>query len=332
MMQFDAPRGVGRFWHIAIATGLVLVAHQSTAAAQLPSLVDVSAQYTPSVRMGDVNDTDAQVLSYRLALNVPIALSPRRFLIVGAGYQVDTLDYSQMPGSASGQTAFHVPSLSATFIQVLSDRWTLVSRAGVALAGDFAAVDTGMLGYSALALATRTWSPEFVLGGGALMSAGFGKSVIPLPAISLRWMPTDEVRVEAFLPAFAEAKYTAWNRVEIGARLEFVGSAYAVRDARVADRWPCAGQATDDPQTPNNEMVARPAACLDHVTNTLGSIGLISGVRLTSTLWLTAFGGVTLFRHLATENASGDTLTGGSQWLPASVVFRSNLTWRIPRS
>jgi len=332
MRELDASRRARRLWRIAIVTGLALGVHMSTAAAQLPNLADVSAQYdAPPVHLNDAQATDTQVMSYRLAINVPVALSPRRFLILGAGYQVDRLDYSQMPGT-SGQTTFHVPSLSATFIQRMSDRYTLVTRAGVGLAGDFAAVDRGMIGYSTLALVTRSWSRELMVGGGAVMTGGFGKSLIPIPAISLRWLPTDNVRVDAFLPAFAEAKYTAWDRVEIGARLEVVGSAYAVRDARVAGRWPCAAQATDDPRTPDNETIARPGSCLDHVTNTLGSIGLVTGVRLTSTLWLTAFGGVTLYRHLADENASGDTLSGGTKWLPASAVFRSNLMWRIPQS
>ncbi len=52
------------------------------------------------------------------------------------------------------------------------------------------------------------------------------------------------LRIEAFLPAFAWARWTLGDRVEIGVRAELQGNKYAVRDARIQDSFPCSAQAT----------------------------------------------------------------------------------------
>jgi len=310
---------------------LVLVATAKPAAAQVPNLVDVSAQYAPSTRFDDPRATEAQISSYQLGINLPLPLSARRFLIVGLAHHVDTAAYARMSDGLMDQRTFHATAVSATLVQLLPDRWSLLVRAGGSLASDVPSLDHRMIGYSAVALAAHRWSDRLTLGAGALVAAGFG-SIRPLPAALVSWAPIDGVRVEAFLPAFVDARYTAWNRLELGVRAEITGNTYAVRDARVAARWPCAAQPTDDPATPADETRARSEACLDHVSYTVGSVGLVAGVRLASSIWLTAFGGIHVYRRFEEQNQNGDALAGGAHSLPATLMVRTSVVWRIPRT
>ncbi len=318
------PRALRR---IAIAACLVLVAHRQTASAQVPSLIDLSAQYAPPAR-DDSSSTQAQFSSYQLNINVPIPLSPQRFLILGGGYHADTIASTSGSMSVWDQRTFHAAELSALFIQMLPDHWMIMTRVAGGLAGDFDAVDRHMFGYSVTALAIRPMSERLTLGGGALVAAGFGH-FLPLPAIMVNWRPTDNVLVETFLPAFVNVRYSAGSRFEIGARAEVTGHSYGVRDPHVAGRASCM---TSDTMPTGGDPTAQPDTCLDHVSYTVGSAGLVAGVRLTSTLWLTAFGGVSFYRHFDEQDVSGDTIPGGATALPAAVFFRTNLTWRIPHS
>lgn len=328
--QSNAIRTAARWCLPAAAVGLAIAARPSRAAAQVPNLVDVSAQYVPTTRDDDPKSTESQISSYQVNLNVPIRLSPRRFMILGGGYRAETYTYSQMDKPRAERT-FHAPELSALFVQVLGGGWVATGRVSASLAGGFEHVDRGLLKINAIALASKTLSRELTIGGGALLTTGFG-TTLPLPALLVNWRPTEAVLVETLLPAFINARYTAWDRVEIGGRVELTGSTYALRDRDVTDRWPCAGQTTDDPTTPDNEMMARPDQCIDHVSYTVANLGLLGGVRLTSSIWLTAFTGVTLYRHAERQNRDGDAVEGGAQSLPRTVFVRTNLTWRIPRS
>jgi len=320
----------GRLGRLAVVVCLVLAVRGSTAGAQVPNLVDVSAQYTPQSGVGDAQSTQAQIASYRLTLNVPIPLSPRRFLILGGSYRLETIDYSS-PMSVSDHRTFRETGVSATVIQLLPDRWSLVMRAGASLGGDFEGVDRRMLAGTAMALLNHPVSDRLSLGGGALVTAGFGH-ILPLPVMLLNWRPIDGMLIESLIPAFVSARYTLWNRVEVGTLIEVTGSKYAIRDGRTSERWPCAAQATDDPMTTGDETVARPGACLDHISYTVASASLLAGVRLTSTLWLTAFAGFTFYRHAEQQNRSGDALEGGVQSPSNALLFRANLTWRLPSS
>lgn len=311
---------------IAVLACAALVGSASVAEAQVPNLVDISAQYVPDDT--DASSSGAEIATFRLGLNVPIPLSPRRFLILGGSYQVDAATVS---APMSVDRTFRTPGLSATLIQLLPNRWTWVSRVGASLSGDFDEVDRRMLAVSAMTIVSHPITERFSLGGGAIVSAGFGQ-VMPLPALLINWRPTDNLLVESLLPAFASARHTAWNRIELGTLVDIGGGNYAVRDSRTRDSWPCAGQATDDPMTTADETMARPDVCFDHVSYRVASASLLFGVRLTSSLWLTAYGGVSFYRQAEKRNRSGDALEGGTQSLPTAPFFRASMTWRIPRS
>lgn len=326
-----ATRGSVRFSIPAAIVWLVLAANPRTARAQLPSLVELTAQYAPPADLGSGQPTHVQISSGQLALNVPIRLSRSRFLIPGLTDRVDRISYAQMPVDGSTRTTFHAPELSALFVQLLPNRWSATVRASGSLTGGFETIEPRTIRYSMLALVNRSTSDRLTLGGGVLATGGFGK-ILPLPVVSLQWKPINEVKIEVFVPAFASVRYTAWNRVELGARVEVTGNAYAIRDAHTADRWPCVAQPADDPATSPNESMANPGACLDHVAYTVASAGVFTGVRLTSTIWLAAFGGISFYRHAEVQNRDGDSVPGGAQDLPRALFVRTSLAWRLPGS
>lgn len=327
-------RGVAGVAIPAAIAWLVLAVDPQTASAQMPNLVELSAQYVPSTGLDLAQPREAQISSYQLAINLPIPLSATRFLIPGITYHVDSIAYPSPMTGAGTHSTFHAPELAALFIQLLPHGWSLSVRAGASIAsgiggGYDTTVDRGMLQGNLVALVNRALSDELVLGAGALVTAGFG-SVRPLPALSLRWRPGHDVSVDAFVPAFATARYTAWNRVEVGARVELAGNIYAIRDPAARSRWPCAAEPSDDPSTPANEAMAAPGACLDHVTYTDANAGLVLGVRLGSTLWLTTFTGFGFYRHADKQDRDGDVIPGGSQTLPRAAIVRAGLAWRLP--
>jgi len=319
----SAERRGGSTGPLAAAVAIlcvVLAANPRPAAAQMPSLVELSAQYMPGTEIGGTRPMqDAQISSYQLSLNVPIQLSARSFLIPGFTYRLDSIALAH---ASDGTThdELHAPGASALFIQLLPGRWSASVRGAVSFAGSLGTtVDRRMIEGGLLALASRSITDDFTIGAGALLSAGFGE-VHPLPVLSVRWKPAAAAQLELFAPVFASARYTAWNRIEIGARTEVSGTTYAIRDA--STRQGCAGSAT--------EAMAAPDACFDHVTYLAASAGLLTGVRLTSTLWLTTYAGLAFYRHADQRNRSGETIPGGGDTLPRAGFVRTSLVWRLP--
>lgn len=313
------------------AVFLALAASSTPVLAQKIDLVSTSAQYLPSKELPDQRPTKAQVSSYDVAVNVPLPLGEKTFLIPGIGYHADGISYHDAPPSFVDLRVFHSIELAALFVQLLPNDWSLSARVAPGIAGDFAGLDTGMLRFNALGMASHSFSPRFVLGGGAMTTFSFG-SFLPLPAAYLSWKPIDELHVEAFLPAFLHVSYTIAHRVRLGAMADFNGNEYAVRDGRIRNVYPCVPARSDDPTTAENETVARPDACLDNLAYSVGAAGLTAGVRLFSTVWLQGLLGHSFFRRTDLRNAEKDPVPGGEQDIPNGLMVRAGLVWRLPTS
>jgi len=297
---------------------------------QFPDLVDVSGQYLPAVPLQSAPPLRTQVSSYELSVNIPIVLSDTTFLIPGLGYHVDSVSFSNPPQGFTPLRAFHAIEVPLLFVQLLPKDWSLSLRLAPGIAGDLRAIDRDVFRFSAVALATHSFSDNFVLGGGGLVSFAFG-SLLPLPAIYVDWHPIEDLQIEAFLPAFADVKYTLFERVELGLHVEISGNEYAVRDQRIRSQWPCSA-AEDDPLTAVDEGRADLSECFDHLAYSVGTAGLTVGVRLFSTVWLKVLGGYSFFRRFDQYNVRHELITGGREDLPGAFMIRGNLTWRIPRS
>jgi hypothetical protein len=301
----------------ALVFGLALVSFATPARAQLPDLVSVSAGYMPGAELEDPRPTKVQLSSYDVSLNVPIVLGPRSFLVPGLGYHVDSLSFSDAPDGFLELRAFHAIDLSLLYVQLLPKGWSLSFRLAPGVAGDLRGFDERLLRVSGLAMATWSPSERLVIGGGLLADYSFG-TFLPLPAAYVEWRPTPNLKLEAFLPAFAEAKVILADRVELGVRASVQGSAYGIRDDRIADAPPCAAPAD-------------PAQCFDHVSYSVATAGPQVGVRLFSSVWWTTTAGYSFYRRFEQKNADGERIEGGLQELPNGFVVQSGVTWRMPR-
>lgn len=58
--------------------------------------------------------------------------------------------------------------------------------------------------------------------------------------------------------------------------------------------------------------------------------GLMAGVRLFSTFWLTGTFGHSFYRRFDQRNAGHGLVTGGRQDIPNVPVIRVNASWKLP--
>src|SRR5262245_8906795 len=216
----------------AAALALSTWLYAATARAQFPDLVEVNAQYLPGVPLQDPQPVEAQIASYEGTLNVPVVLGAHTFLVPGLSYHSDAVSYARTPAGFTELRAFHSLDVPILFVQLLPGDWSLALRVAPGLAADTFELDTDLVRVSALALATHTFSDRLVVGGGGLASYAFG-TPLPLPAAYVEWKPIDGLRLESFLPAFADLRYTLWDRLELGLRADIAGNSYAVRDERI---------------------------------------------------------------------------------------------------
>jgi len=305
------------------AAGLALLTwlYPARASAQFPDLVDLSAQYLPGVALEDPRPAEAQVASYEGTLNLPIVLGKSTFLIPGVGYHNDAVSYAHIPPGFTELRTFHAIDVPLLFVQLLPNDWSMAVRLAPGLAADSPELEAEQLRLSGLILFTRSFSERLVLGAGGLASYSFG-TLLPLPALYAEWKPIDGWRIESFLPAFIDTRYTFWNRLELGVRADIAGNSYAVRDERIRDAWPCAG---------DGALRADRTQCFDHIAYSTGVVGLVTGVRLFGSVWWTAMAGYTVYRRFDQRNARDERVPGGLQAMPDAPFVRTNLTWRIPR-
>ena len=291
-------------WRIGLATILGVVAWASNAPAQSIELASIGSQYMPSADLRGVPGK-VQVASYDVALNAPIPVAEKTFIIPGLGYHADSVSYSGTAPEFVQLRAFQSIEASALVVQMLPDSWSIAARLATGLAGDFQAVDAGLLRASAVATATHSFSKRFTLGGGAITSFSFG-TFLPLPAVFVDWKPFDGFEVESFLPAFAKVHYTVLTRVRFGISGDFNGNEYAVRDPRVA------------------------GSDFDNLAYSVGTAGVTLGVRLFSSVWLNGLAGHSFFRRIDRRDASRDLVPGGRDDIPNVPVIRAALVWKIP--
>lgn len=286
--------------------------------AQLPNLFEVSGQYLPSTEIPSEAPLSTQVASYDVALNVPVRLTERAFLVPGLAYHVDSVSFSNQPEGFVAPRGFHSVEIPMMYIQLLPRDWSLAIRFAPGLAGDFYAIDAGLLRLNGAVLATKTFSPRLVFGFGGVAGYNFGQ-FLPLPAIYVDWRPVKQFRLEAFVPAFSTARYIPHDRIEVGARAEFQGNEYGIRFPEIRNAPPCA----DGPEEPEDS-----SQCLDNVAYSVASAGLTVGVRLFKTVWFEVYGAYAFFRRFEPRNAAGDSI--GIDRFPSTFLFRVGFIWRMP--
>jgi hypothetical protein len=313
----------------AILTLAALLVWTRTGRAQMPPLAEISSQYVPESEVPDSNGVRAQISSYDASLNVPIPLGARTFLIPGAQYHADSVSYSNVSPGFVELSVLHSLDFPVVLAHMLSERWSLAFRVWPGIAGDFHEFDSSVFRLGGLAMANWRPSEHLMLGAGALASYGFGE-LLPLPLIYADWRPASSFRVEASLPFFATAIARVGDRLEVGLQADVNGNEYAIRQTEIRDRYPCAGNESDDPSTSADETRSDPDNCIDHLAYSVIAAGGTARVRIVSTLWLTTFFGRTAFRRYELKNPDGGGVSGGKVHLPNEFVFRAGLVFRIP--
>jgi len=315
---------------LALAAAFGAYCRVAPAWAQLPDLADLSAQYMPSAPLDEPKPLAAQVSSYDASFNVPLQPGARWFLIPGLAYHLESISFSHIPAGFAELRSFHSLELPLLYVQLLPKDWSLSFRIAPGLAGDFHDIDSGSLRVSALGLATHTFSEQLLLGGGAIVDFSFG-TLLPLPAAYLEWKPFEHFQLETFLPAFVSVKYTLWERLELGARVQVAGNSYAVRDERIRTVWPCRAERNDDPSTAFDETRADSSQCMDHIAYSVGTVAPFVALRVVESLWWNVQAGHSIFRRFEQRNPDDDRIRGGLDNLPNTFFVRSGLSWRLPR-
>lgn len=308
-------------------TFLVLTWIAGAARAQLPDLFEVSATYLPDVaiEVPGASGVRAQVSSYTATLNLPVVLGDTSFFIPGLSYRADAVSYVDTPAGFEDLRAFHALDLSLMLVQLLPADWSFAVRLAPGLAGDLASVDAEALRMSGAAFAIHAFNPELQLGGGVIASYGFGAFLV-LPALYLAVGADDDLlRFEMMLPAFAKAWVQPVRGFEAGVRAEVSGSSYAVRDPRIARRWPCVAEPGADGRS------AEPARCFDNLAYSVVHVSVFLAVELWDSFWLDASAMRTVYRRFEPKNAEGETLEDGGQTLPDAFGVRVGVTFRLPR-
>lgn len=299
--------------HVLGAAAAVALA--TAARAQLPPLLEVSGQYLPASSIASVPGLRAQVASYDASVSVPIPVGELAYLLPGATYHTESVSYEHAPAGFAEVRQLQAADVSLLYTRAVAERWWVSVRGSVGLAGDFEAIDSGVLRYGGFAMATHTFGEHLVLGAGALVTHAFGE-LNPLPMAYLDWRPRPWLRVEANLPVMAEAKLILGDRVELGAVADASGNEYAIRAARIRRDPRCAAA----------------GGCMDHLALAEIDAGGVARVRLFSTLWLSATAGRNLWRRFEQKDAHNAVLAGGREDLPCEFFFRAGLTWRLPES
>ena len=314
---------------IAALSLIAVCAWTREGVAQLPPLVELSAQYVPESEVPGAGGLHAQVSSYDAAFNVPLTLGKSTFLITGGQYHAESVSFSDTPEGFKPLRALHSIDLPFLLAHQLSDEWALAFRVWPGIAGDFHGFDSSMLRVGALAMGSYSPNRELTLGGGALASYGFGE-LLPLPVVYVDWKPAPWFRAEASLPFFASAIFRLGDRFEVGALADVNGNEYAIQDSEIRDSYPCAASDSDDPATSVDETRKYSSNCSDHLAYSSVAAGAVARVRVVSTVWATTFLGRTLFRRSEIKNPDGETIAGGRADLPNEIVFRAGLVFRIP--
>lgn len=299
-----------------LGLALALLTWAPTVPAQLPPLLEVSGQYLPPSEVPGTSGLRAQIATYDGSVNVPIPLGASTFLLPGISYHVEGVSYERAREGFAGPRVLHALDVSLLFTHALSQRWWLSLRGSSGLAGDFQAIDSGHLRLGGLAMATYAFGDHLVVGAGGLVTHAFG-DLRPLPLVYLDWRPLPWWRIEANLPLFANLTLGMGSRFEVGVVADLNGNEYAIRDRRIQADPNCASGA---------------GACMDHVAYAVVTAGPVARVRLFSTVWLSVTAGRTLWRRFELKDARNRVLPGGGEDLPAAVLLRAGLVWRVPGS
>jgi len=264
--------------------------------------ISVGTEYTLPVTVGDVerNSGDPSVSLVTVFANL---IYPFRFestntmLLVGIDYRgtvplVDNAD-------AEIVDPFHEFGPRLGIIQSFGESWSLIAQVAPQLATNFKDVDGDHLRFTGLLILSYRFGPRFTLAGGVIASYVFG-NLIPLPSIQIDWRITDTLRLNALLPSRLRLGWRVARWIELGFKTQLEGNRYIVQ----SDLVPIARQ----------------------LVYTQANVSAFVDVLLYDPLWLSLWGGYTLFRNFDLQdnesNSIGDVDIDNAPIVGLSLVLR----------
>ena len=308
--------------------------------AQVPTLVDIGGNWTPSAGLvlpDEVQeavptaDPKVQVSELTARFNIPIRLSDKALLMPGVGYGIRAFSQSTAVLGQPENRELHEISASLLFMYSFNESWSLLAQVAPAFAGDFANVDGDHFRIGGAAIVSYAFSKRFTLGAGVGANYQFG-ALLPLPALRIDWQIADSLRLSGLLPRTLLLRWQLGDRLELGLSTSIAGQSYAITSDRVQQSWPCQGQDSDLPLTPFDEREADRERCFSNLAFSRGDVGPLVGVRLFSSVWLSARVSYLFFRRYEFLNDDNETPDFGDQELDNAVSVTARLEFRIPSS
>jgi hypothetical protein len=253
----------------------------------------------------------AQVNAGAFDLSVPIPAGEHTYLVPGVSYRLEAPRFVDAADDVPPIPLLHEVSVSFAVSQRFGERWTLLAKADVGLAGDLAAVDAGVVRAGGVVLGAYRASETFEVGFGGGVTWAFGQ-ILPVPILKLDWEPLEGLKLEALLPAYLVFEGRPIDRLRAGVRAEIVGNEYAVRTPEAQTFAACEGGER---------------GCLDHVAYTDADVGGFVGVRLTGGLWLELHAGASVWRRFEMLDVDDEPIVNGDQRLQPAGFGRLRLAW-----
>lgn len=291
-------------WGSAFVVAMLFGA--GVANAQIPHLAELRRQHAH----GDNGEQELHQEITDVRVNVPVPLAERSFLIPGLAYHSDEFAFERPD---QGRHRLQAVTASLLFVQLFEGGWNLSLRVSGMLAGDLGRANSGMLQGDAAGLVIKTVDEHLAWGVGAVLTNALG-TLLPVPAVYLRWTPSSLFRFETFLPGFATATFSFGDRLELNAHAEVGGYNYGMAS--------CTSNRPGNPACRGVEDVL--------VTNATARLGV--NVRLWASLWLEAHLGRSIYRHFREVDRAGNSVSRSPGVLPGGFVAGLGLTFRIPPS
>lgn len=223
-----AKRRVVKWWALGAALFLFAFAFASAARAQMVDSVAASSfEYYPAARNGDFPG-ETQLNVARVSAGLPIKLTDSTMLIAGVAYEL-----VDVRPSNSKSFQLHAPKASFGVMHDFSERWSALLVGDVGLASDFSdEVGSDDLLLSLTGIATYKFNDSVKLGAGAVYDRRSG-TLMPLPAVLVKWRISERLRVRGFAPVWLNAEYRATRWLDVGARSTFEGNRFHLGKERL---------------------------------------------------------------------------------------------------
>ena len=194
------------------------------------SLASASVELYPYARNTDDPRMQVRLQIYRANVGLPIRLSQQTMLLAGLSYE--QLNVDLRGDTSAGAPTFRTPAASFGVVQRVGSRFTVIAIAGAGLASDFSdPVSSDDLLLSATGIFIYKVSDALSLGAGVVFDRRTG-SPTPLPAMSVNWRISHDVRLRGFVPARLDAELRASRWLTGGIRAAFNGNRYQLGEAK----------------------------------------------------------------------------------------------------